>query len=111
MLVVISSLICMWMLHIATFYYVKGILRFEAAFQRTPGYTEDEKAKQFFSAGLSKDSVSFGSLQDSGTDLSFEGDDSQATMMVVSWVRYMNHSLSNTSLGASYLFSRSCINH
>lgn len=64
MLVVISSLICMWMLHIATFYYVKGILRFEAAFQRMPGYTEDEKAKQFFSAGLSKDSVSFGSLQD-----------------------------------------------
>ena len=45
MLVVISSLICMWMLHIATFYYVKGILRFEAAFQRTPGLHRGRKGQ------------------------------------------------------------------
>lgn len=64
LLVAVSTLICMWMLHLATFYYVKGILRFEAAFQPTPGYKEDATTQRFFSAGLTEESVSFGSLQD-----------------------------------------------
>ena len=32
-------------------------------FQRTPGYKEDATTQRFFSAGLTEDSVSFGSLQ------------------------------------------------
>ncbi|CAK9014950.1 Uncharacterized protein SCF082_LOCUS12545 [Durusdinium trenchii] len=63
-LVGVSSLICMWLLHIATFYYVKGILRFEAAFKPNPDYKEDASTQHFFSAGLTPDSVSYGSLQD-----------------------------------------------
>eukprot|EP00913_Durusdinium_trenchii_P029428 g27586.t1 len=55
-LVGVSSLICMWLLHIATFYYVKGILRFEAAFKPNPDYKEDASTQHFFSAGLTPDS-------------------------------------------------------
>ncbi|CAJ1374064.1 unnamed protein product [Effrenium voratum] len=63
-LVGISSVVCMWLLHIATFYYVKGIIRFEAAFKPDPTYKEDAVTAKLFSPGLSEKDVSFGSLQD-----------------------------------------------
>ena len=42
--------------------------RFPLRFQPTPGYKEDATTQRFFSAGLTEESVSFGSLQVSQWD-------------------------------------------
>ncbi|CAE7922274.1 unnamed protein product [Symbiodinium sp. KB8] len=61
-LVGISSVLCMWMLHAATWYYVMGIVRFEKAYTRNPDYKEEHPG--LFSNSLHPDEVSYGSLQD-----------------------------------------------
>mmetsp|Transcript_9310 Transcript_9310/g.17165 ORF Transcript_9310/g.17165 Transcript_9310/m.17165 type:complete len:408 (-) Transcript_9310:151-1374(-) len=60
-LVALSSILCMWMLHLATFYYVQGIIRFEKAYAPQE---HKENHPGLFSNGLREDEVSFGSLQD-----------------------------------------------
>jgi len=57
----IASVLCMWMLHVATWYYVMGIVRFEKAYVRNPDYKEHPG---LFSNSLRPDEVSYGSLQD-----------------------------------------------
>mmetsp|Transcript_19756 Transcript_19756/g.35118 ORF Transcript_19756/g.35118 Transcript_19756/m.35118 type:complete len:496 (-) Transcript_19756:67-1554(-) len=55
-----STFICMWQLHIATYYYITEMDRNEAAYILNPDY----KDKGVLSSGLKPTDISYGSLED-----------------------------------------------
>lgn len=58
-----SCFICMWFLHIGTYYYIQTMDRMNQAYMPDPDY-KPTKAHQSLSPGLGEQDVSYGSLQD-----------------------------------------------